>query len=70
MPTTNAIFREIVIKRLESMPGSIRVSMGSLGTFSKDELVQNVKEGTPTGDLILQMQIKYMKSMSRGFSNE
>lgn len=61
-------FKEIVIKRLEAMPENVKVSMGSLGTFSRDELIHNVAEDSELGKFIVDMQIKYLKSMSRGFS--
>lgn len=63
-------FRKIVIKRLEAMPENVRVSMGSMGTFSRDELIKNVSEDTAMGKFILEMQIKYMQSMRRGFKDE
>jgi ribosome recycling factor len=63
-------FREIVIKRLEAMPDNIRVSMGSLGTFSREDLIKNVTENTELGKFIIQMQINYMRSMTKGFVNE
>ena len=68
--TRNEEFKEIIIKRLEAMPGNVRVSMGSQGTFSKSDLISNVKNDTPLGELIIKMQIEYMRSMSRGFSHE
>ena len=61
-------FREIVIKRLEAMPENVRVSMGSVGTFSREDLIKNVNDNTELGQLILKMQIEYMKSMTKGFS--
>lgn len=61
-------FKEIVIRRLEAMSPDIRVSMGSLGTFSKEELIQNVRADNDLGRFIVEMQIKYLKSMSKGFS--
>jgi hypothetical protein len=70
MPANEEEFREIVIKRLEAMPKNIRVSMGSLGTFSREDLIRNVTEDTNLGKFILKMQIQYMRSMTKGFSNE
>ena len=61
-------FKEIVIKRLEAMPENVKVSMGSSGTFSRDDLIHNVTEDSELGKFIVDMQIKYLKSMSRGFS--
>ena len=57
-------FKEIVIRRLESMPSTIRVSMGSIGTFSKEELIQNVREDNDLGKFIVEMQIKYLRSVN------
>jgi hypothetical protein len=62
--------KELVIKRLEAMPEKVKVSMGSMGTFSKVDLISNVKKDTELGKFIVEMQIKYLRSMKKGFSNE
>lgn len=61
-------FKEIVIKRLEAMPENVKVSMGSIGTFSRDELIRHVIKDSDIGKFIIKMQIEYLRSMSRGFS--
>lgn len=60
-------FKEIVIKRLEAMPENVKVSMGSVGTFSREELIRHVIKDSDIGKFIVKMQIKYLRSMSRGF---
>ncbi|MBU4300605.1 MAG: hypothetical protein ABIF85_04210 [Nanoarchaeota archaeon] len=61
-------FKEIVLKRLEAMPENVKVSMGSIGTFTRDDLIQNVTKDSDVGKFIVKMQIEYLRAMSRGFS--
>ncbi|HLD85076.1 MAG TPA: hypothetical protein VI968_00815 [archaeon] len=62
----NEELKKLVIKRLEVMPSNIKVSMGTLGTFSKEDLIKNVEDDTNLGKFVVKMQIEYLKSMSKG----
>lgn len=61
--------KKLAIVRLESMPSNLRISMGSLGTFSREELVEMVRKDEKFGRIIVNMQHAYLKSMKTGFSN-
>jgi hypothetical protein len=37
--------KQLVIVRLAAMPSGYRISIGSQGSFTKDELIEHVKEG-------------------------
>ncbi len=58
--------KDLVVARLQSMSGNRRMSIGSEGDFSKDELVQNVKDGSDIGNTIIQMQLNYLQSLKSG----
>ena len=62
----NEELKKLVIKRLEVMQSNIKVSMGTLGTFSKEDLIKNVEDDTNLGKFVVKMQIEYLKSMSKG----
>ncbi len=58
--------RDLVVARLQSMSSNRRMSIGSEGDFSKDELVQNVKDGSSVGNTIIQIQLNYLQSLKTG----
>lgn len=58
--------RDLVIARLQSMSENRRMSIGSDGDFSKEELVQNVKTGSDVGNTIIQIQLNYLQSLKNG----
>ncbi len=58
--------KELVITRLKTMPANIKMSVGSYGTFSKNELIESVKKENEVGKLVIEMQLKYLKSFKKG----
>ena len=43
--------QELIIARLEVLPGDVRISIGSLGNFSRDELITHVKKDDKVGNV-------------------
>jgi hypothetical protein len=62
----NNIVKELVIERLKIMPAGLKISIGSEGTFSKDELIARVVKGDAVGKKIVQIQLKYLQAMKTG----
>lgn len=58
--------KKLVLVRLESMSDNIRISIGSEGKLSKEDLIDHVKRGDKLGKLIVDMQIKYLRSLKTG----
>jgi hypothetical protein len=54
-----------VEKRLDEMPGYMQVVTLSGTILSKDQARQEVRERTPLGDLIVESQLEYLKSLKR-----
>jgi hypothetical protein len=65
---TSEEIKRLVLLRLESMPDSIKISIGSEGELTKEQLIDNVKRETDLGKLIVEMQMKYLRSMKRGLN--
>jgi len=58
--------KELIIARLDIMPSSYRLSLGSQGTFTKDELIKHVNEGDSVGNQIAQIQCNFIKALTTG----
>ena len=55
--------KELVIARLEHLPSHVKISIGSIGSFTKTELIQSVKDESDLGEKVAEIQISYMKAM-------
>ncbi len=60
--------KKLVLIRLETMPDTIRVSIGSEGKeLSKYDLIEHVKREDSLGKTIIEMQLRYLQAMKTGF---
>jgi hypothetical protein len=55
--------RKLVIARLETFPKDRAVSVGNLGEFSKDELIDHVKKGDKVGETMIEMDLEYLRML-------
>ena len=63
---TDKEIRELVIERLKNLSSNLKVSIGSLGEFSKDELIKNVQEKNDVGKKIIEIQLEYLRAFKEG----
>jgi len=62
--------QELIIARLEVLPGDVRISIGSLGNFSRDELITHVKKDDKVGKKIVEIELEYLKLLKEGIFYE
>lgn len=61
------IIKKIVIERIKSMQPNVKIALGSKGAFlNKDELLREVSENTPTGEKIINIQLRYLRALKEG----
>lgn len=58
--------KKIVIARLETLPPDKKISIGSSGEFSRDELIERVKLGDPVGKKMVQIELEFLRSLKKG----
>jgi len=58
--------KELVLARIDVMPPNLKLSIGNFGTFTKQELIDHVKEGDEAGKQIVQMQLNFIKALTNG----
>ena len=58
--------KELVIARLDVMPSNYKLSIGDKGTFDKFELIDYVKEGDSIGQLVVNMQMNFIRALTTG----
>lgn len=55
--------KELVKLRLMSTPSNIKISIGSFGEFTRDQLIEQVEKGTPIGNAAIRMELLFIKKM-------
>ena len=53
---------KIVLERLRVIPRTVKLNLGSHGSFSRDDLMQEVMNKTEIGELFVKMQMSYLRS--------
>lgn len=54
--------RKLVIARLSVLSADIMISLGSDGSFTRDELVERVEKGDRIGEKLAEIQMKWLRS--------
>ncbi len=63
---SNAEIKKLVLMRLETMPNTIKISLGSNREMLKEDLIKHVKEEDELGKIFIEVQMEYLRSM-KGF---
>jgi len=58
--------KEIVIARLETLSPNKKISIGSSGELTRDELIEKVKSGDPIGKKMIQIELEFLRSLKKG----
>ena len=58
--------KELVLARLDLMSPDLAVSIGSSGTFTKDELIEHVKQGDEVGKTIIEIEMEFLEAIKSG----
>ena len=58
--------KDLVIARIKTMPENLKVSVGSEGDFSKNELIDHIQKGDPVGNKIIESELKFIQDLKEG----
>lgn len=62
--------RNLVIARLSVLSSGTIKSIGDEGVFSRDELIQHVKNGDKIGQTIQEIEMEWLRAMKTGMINK
>ena len=62
----NKDVRDLVKARLDTMPRNIKISIGSEGSFSKEELKEHVDKKDSIGEKIVEIDMEFLQALKRG----
>lgn len=57
---------ELVIARLEVLPQNISISIGSEGKYTRDELIKEIRNDTPIGQKMIEIDLTYLRKLKEG----
>ena len=58
--------RKLVIARLKLLSPDTMKSIGSMGTFTRDELIERVEKGDEIGETIKNIEMEWLKAQKEG----
>jgi len=59
--------KDLVITKIEAqMPGHLKLSVGSFGTMSKDEMIEHIKKEDAIGKQIVRAHMSFVKALVSG----
>lgn len=62
----NEDIKELVVERLKTLPSDIKISIGSDGSFTKNELISHIEDEDEIGEKIIEIQLKYLQMIKTG----
>jgi len=64
--SANQKLKELVLAKLDSYPSDRKMSIGSKGEFTKAQLIKSVEAEDDIGKQIMEMELEFLKAISRG----
>lgn len=58
--------RKLVIARLKLMSPDTLKSIGSMGTFRRDELIKRVEKGDEVGEVVKNIEMEWLRALKSG----
>lgn len=62
----NETIKETVIARLSTMPSDQKISVGSEGEFTKEELIDHIKRGDKIGKKFIEIELEFLRALKEG----
>lgn len=58
--------KNLIIERLDILPPHTKIHIGSAGEFTKDQLIECVKEGDEIGQKIIAIELSFLRALKEG----
>lgn len=58
--------RELVAIRLETLPAGSAISIGSMGDFTKEQIIKSVHDGDEIGKKMIEIEMSFLQSLKDG----
>lgn len=64
----NEEIRELVIARLSTFPSNRKISIGSHGELTKDDLIKHIQQNDDIGKKFVEIELAYLKALTKGIT--
>ena len=59
--------KKLAIARIEAqVPSNLRLSIGSYGNMSKEEMIEHIKNGDEIGKQMVESQLRFLRAQASG----
>ncbi|MCX5696002.1 MAG: hypothetical protein NTW18_05055 [Candidatus Omnitrophica bacterium] len=58
--------KDLVIERLDVLPSHVRIHIGSVGEFTREQLIECVKQGDEVGQKIVDIELSFLRALKEG----
>ncbi|GAA4461827.1 hypothetical protein GCM10023093_07280 [Nemorincola caseinilytica] len=66
METIDRDIIDLVIARLQYLPEDKDISIGAYGEFTKDDIIQHVRDADEIGKKMIEVEMNYLRLMKEG----
>jgi len=63
---SNNEIKNLVITRLETLPSDAVVSLGSNSEFTKDQIIESVRNGDENGKKMIEIEMTFLQGLKDG----
>lgn len=58
--------KALIIERLDVLPSDKKISIGSIGEFTKSELIERVKKEDEVGQKVVELELAFLRALKDG----
>ena len=58
--------KELVIARLDTLSPDKKISIGSFGEFTKEQIIQHVQKGDSIGNKMIEIEMEFLCAIKEG----
>lgn len=62
----NTDIQRLVLARLDLLPSNIKISIGSNGEFTKEEMIDHLERNDEVGKKFAEIHLSYLRAMKEG----
>ena len=58
--------KELVLVRVEVIPSNVKISVGSEGQFTKEQIINEIKQNSEIGKKMVEIELTYLRKLKEG----
>lgn len=58
--------KDLVLARMEVIPSNVKISVGSEGQFTKEQIIKEIRENSEIGKKMIEIELTYLRKLKEG----